>query len=164
MLINISRSRRPRPDQRRRHAFTFAAGARSPCRRRAFAFAFTLVQISNPSKGLHWKGKVWSIARYRLYPASRVSGRGPAGLGKPKLLLRVVSQRLLASDAARATVLDSLLCHMQHVHKFTLYLRRLSICFEWHNEQAAISSQCCSDAVGPGYPASHCIPALQKKE
>ncbi len=36
-----------------------------------------------------WKGKVWSIARFRLYPVSRVSGRGPAGLpvGKPKLLL-----------------------------------------------------------------------------
>jgi hypothetical protein len=33
------------------------------------------------------KGKVWSIARFRLYPASRVSGLGPAGLGKPKLLL-----------------------------------------------------------------------------
>ncbi len=33
---------------------------------------------------LHWKGKVRFIARYRLYPASRVSGRGPAGLGKPK--------------------------------------------------------------------------------
>jgi hypothetical protein len=36
---------------------------------------------------LHWKGKVWPIAHFRLYPASRVSGRGPAGLGKPKLLL-----------------------------------------------------------------------------
>ncbi len=41
---------------------------------------------------LHWKGKVRFIARFRLsYPASRVSGRGPArapaGLGKPKLLL-----------------------------------------------------------------------------
>jgi hypothetical protein len=41
------------------------------------------------AKWLHWKGKVWSIARFRLYPASRVSGRGPAGLarGKPKLFL-----------------------------------------------------------------------------
>ena len=36
---------------------------------------------------LHWNGKFWSIARFLLYPASRVSGRGPAGLGKPKLLL-----------------------------------------------------------------------------
>jgi hypothetical protein len=36
---------------------------------------------------LHWKGKVWFIARFRLYPASSVPGRGPAGLGKPKLLL-----------------------------------------------------------------------------
>ncbi len=38
---------------------------------------------------LHWKGKVLSIARFLLYPASRVSksGRGPAGLGKPKLRL-----------------------------------------------------------------------------
>jgi hypothetical protein len=36
---------------------------------------------------LHWKGKVRFIARFRSYPASRVSGRGPAGLGKPKLLL-----------------------------------------------------------------------------
>ncbi len=31
---------------------------------------------------LHWKGKVWSIARFRLYPASS-SGRCPAGLGNP---------------------------------------------------------------------------------
>jgi hypothetical protein len=36
---------------------------------------------------LHWKGKVWFNSRFRLYPASSVSGRGPAGLGKPKLLL-----------------------------------------------------------------------------
>jgi hypothetical protein len=43
---------------------------------------------------LHWKGKVRFIARYRLYPASRVSGRGPAGfkLGKPKLLLYSIVQ------------------------------------------------------------------------
>jgi hypothetical protein len=36
---------------------------------------------------LHWMGKVWFVAGFLLYPASRVSGRGPAGLGKPKLLL-----------------------------------------------------------------------------
>jgi hypothetical protein len=30
---------------------------------------------------LFLKGKVWSFARFRLYPASRVTGRGPAGLG-----------------------------------------------------------------------------------
>jgi hypothetical protein len=36
---------------------------------------------------LHWKGKVWSIARFLSYPASSISGRSPAGLGKPKLLL-----------------------------------------------------------------------------
>jgi hypothetical protein len=38
---------------------------------------------------LHWKGKVLSIVCFLLYPASCVSksGHGPAGLGKPKLLL-----------------------------------------------------------------------------
>jgi hypothetical protein len=38
-------------------------------------------------RGYIGRGKVWSIARFRLYPASRVSGRGPAGLGKPNLKL-----------------------------------------------------------------------------
>jgi hypothetical protein len=39
-----------------------------------------------------WKGKVWYIARFRggLHPASRASGRGLAGLGKPKLLLIIL--------------------------------------------------------------------------
>jgi hypothetical protein len=44
-----------------------------------------------------WKGKVCSIARFRVclvYPASRFSGRGPAGLGKPKLLLRLFLRRI----------------------------------------------------------------------
>jgi hypothetical protein len=38
--------------------------------------------LGEAASWLHWKGKVsgWSIARFRLYPASRVSGRGPAGL------------------------------------------------------------------------------------
>ena len=33
------------------------------------------------------EGKSLSITPFGLYPAGRVSGRGPAGLGKPKLLL-----------------------------------------------------------------------------
>ncbi len=51
---------------------------------------------------LHWKGRVWSIAsaRFSLYPASRVSGRGPAGLGKPKPLLDHAAS-LLAKDVTR---------------------------------------------------------------
>jgi hypothetical protein len=35
------------------------------------------------------EGKSLCITGFSLYPASRVSGRGPAGLGKPKLLLTV---------------------------------------------------------------------------
>jgi hypothetical protein len=33
------------------------------------------------------EGKSLCITPFGLYPASRISGRGPAGLGKPKLLL-----------------------------------------------------------------------------
>ncbi len=42
------------------------------------------------SRRIHWKGKVWSIASFLLYPASHVSGRGPTGLPvwKSKLLLQ----------------------------------------------------------------------------
>jgi hypothetical protein len=42
---------------------------------------------------LHWKGKVCVLC-LSAYPASRVSGRGPAGLGKPKLLLVLSSSRV----------------------------------------------------------------------
>ena len=35
------------------------------------------------------EGKSLCITPFGLYPAGRVSGRGPAGLGKPKLLLRL---------------------------------------------------------------------------
>ncbi len=36
------------------------------------------------------EGKSLCITGFSLYPASRVSGRGPAGLGKPKLLLMFI--------------------------------------------------------------------------
>ncbi len=54
------------------------------------------------------EGKSHCITPFGLYPASRVSGRGPAGLGKTKLLLpwtgvwtlldRCAARRAMASD------------------------------------------------------------------
>jgi hypothetical protein len=45
-----------------------------------------VTNMQNMQNNMHNRESLF-IPTFGLYPASRVSGRGPAGLGKPKLLL-----------------------------------------------------------------------------
>jgi hypothetical protein len=78
LLPEMSRAERARQAKKMNNSHFPALRLRSRCK---------AAPLGEAASWLHWKGKVSFIACFLLYPASRVPGRGPAGLGKPKLLL-----------------------------------------------------------------------------